>query len=343
MRYNTLASIVVIALLSYLVSYIVYFNFVSNYSVNYFSKRTFEAVYDHGVYSYRILSQFLLKSLNDLLDHYSPPGKGIPRSILYLDRNGSRNFYLAFFYLNTFFLILTSMISVLIFDTPPFSRISKPDRSLILFFIPIIINITQFCIVPYDMTGYFFEVLTLFLFLRYFEKNFILCVSLMCILTILSTLNRESAVLTVLLIGILLFGKQGFSDRAVVAFLCLILSFAGTYFCLRYFISTASMAPAHDLAGDYRLYINQLGVLFWVLFFYLSWSMSNTKMNRQMIIAYHLLCIPYIYYIFFKAMPAEVRLYIPLLLGSIFLAKLDEEYFKFPPGQLLKRLFFIRK
>jgi hypothetical protein len=337
MRNNTLISILAVVLLCYLTSYIVYFIFVSNYSVNYFSKSSFASVYDYGVYRYRILSQFLLKLVSNFLDsHY--PVKGTMKFIQFLDPHGSPNFYKAFFYLNTFFLTLTSVISVFLLNTKPFSKINGGDRLLLLYFIPIIINFTQFCVVPYDTIGYFLELLTLYVFLRHFEKHFLPALAVMCVLTILSTLNRESSVLTVLLVGILLFSREGISDRTVVSALALFLSFYGTYFCLHYFIAGIPGFVEH-LAGNYRWYPNQLGILFWLLFFYLAISISSTRLNRQTIVAFHLISLPYIYYIFFNAIAAEMRLYIPLLLGSMFIARLDDGYLKFPPGKLLQMAF----
>lgn len=327
MKNNLITSIIVVILVSYLSSQIVYFGFTSNYSVNHFSKATYEGLFEHGVFGYRILSRYMLLGLDDFLDSHYPDKKPY-RQIMFLDRRGNINFYLAFFYLNTFFLILTSIVAVLLLEMKGIFKTTPQESMLILFFIPILVNITQFCIVTYDMLGCFFELLTIYIFLKYLNKNFVLALITICLLVVLATLNRESSALTVSLIIALILFSEGFSDRAIVVIMAVSLSFLITYFALRYFINPDPRLILEPVPDDYRIYSN-LGGLFWLLFFYFSIAVSNTVKNRKMIIAYHLISLPYIFVVLTKGAMWEVRLYIPLLLGSIFLAKLDDTFLKF--------------
>jgi hypothetical protein len=188
------------------------------------------------------------------------------------------------------------------------------------------------------MLSYFLELLAMYVFLKYFDRNYIVAITTICALVILSTLNRESSLLTASLIITLLVSREGLTDRAIVAGLSILLSFLITYISLHLFLSPGlPQVPAFD-AGNYRSYINYLGLLFWLLFFYLSLAISNTKINRQLIIAYHLISLPYILVILISGILWEVRLYMPLLLGSLFLAKVDDSYLKFSPEQILRQL-----
>jgi len=326
MRNNRFVSIIFVVLFSWLTSYIVYFGFVSNYAVNYFSEDTYKKVFEHGVFRYRILGRYLLLGLYDFLNNYYPDNTTY-RYTYYLDQHANANFYNAFFYLNTFFLMLTAVVSVFLLDLKSFIKTAVPDRRLILFFIPIFINLTQFAITAYDMIGYFLELLTLYTLLKWLDKSYIFSLVTMSILIILATLNRESSLLTVTLLITLIVGHFGLSDRGIVAVFSVTLSFLIPYIALRLFISPDSTGP-NMAEGNYGLFVNKMGALFWILFFCLALAISNTRKNRKMVIIYHIISLPYIIFIFTGAVLWEVRLYVPLFLGSLFIAKLDEEYFR---------------
>ena len=66
-------------------------------------------------------------------------------------------------------------------------------------------------------------------------------------------------------------------------------------------------------------------MLFWVLFFILGYTLANNKRTKQNILIFHLFSIPYIVMCLYTGILYEIRLYIPLFLTSIFLAKLEFE------------------
>jgi len=333
MQNNLISSIILVILLSYLTSYITYFGFVSNYSINYFSKESYTRTFDRGIFRYRILSRYLLFAVYDILENNDSSAQvnktaAHQRTVHYLDPSGNGKFYEAYFYLNTFFLMLTAVVAVLLLNIKTYFGERTVEKTLILFFIPVLINMTQFCIVSYDMIGYFLELLTLYVFLKFFNTHYVWSLLSICVLIIISTLNRESSLLTATLIITLIISSIGFSDHAVVAMISMVISFFITYAALHYLIAPRPIIPSY-LEGNYRIYTNQLGVVFWLLFFYFSNAISNSRKNKKMITLYHLISLPYIVIVVMDGILWEVRLYVPLLLGSIFLARLDEEYLKF--------------
>src|ERR1700760_1754523 len=124
MKYPRAYLLIFTVLLSFTTSYITYFGFSITHGHNVFSKKSFESKYDRSVFKYRILSRFLLLELNDLLDNKFPIGKP-SRQVQYLDPEGTNHFYQAFFILNTVFLCLTSIMSVLLINLKDVFKITR--------------------------------------------------------------------------------------------------------------------------------------------------------------------------------------------------------------------------
>ncbi len=338
MRYQIIFSIIVAVLISFLSSYIVYFGFTSNYNSGYYSEATFTHAFDRGVFKYRILSKELLIRLNRFMDAHYPDPKA-NRQVLFMDPKGSNNFYRSFFYLNTFFLALTSIMLVLLFYHRDFSFTSS-ERNILIFFVPILINVSQFAIYPYDISSYFLELLIIYVFLKYFHQNYHFSLIILCLLVIVFTLNRESSALTVSLLIVLIICKMGVSEKSLYAITFISLSFLVTFLALAIFIKEPSGEERmfSGGAGDYTRIENNMGLLFWALFFYLSFSMSLTAENKRLIILYHIVSLPYSIFVVFFTILWEVRLYIPLFLGSVFLSRLNAAELVFPTSRILEKI-----
>jgi len=329
MKAQLVFPILMAILLSMVTSKIVYFGFTPNYAADIFSKQTFSYRFSHDVYQYRVLGKWLLFKVDDWLSG-SMPEKGAEYRILINTRDASQRFYYAFFYLNTFFLILTSIVLVLLLYNIPALRFSEAERSLILFLVPVIIGLSQFTVVMYDVSSYFFQLLILYLFLKYADSRPYASFAAICGLIILSTLNRESSALSVSIIALLLFQKWGLTRKAITGMICVAASFIATYVTIRLLVVDPRHLRILNLQAG-RLFVdtNIIGLIFWGLFIYLPLSMAGSKENRGMILAYHLLSLPYIYTCLKDGVLWEVRLYIPLFLGSLILSKLHPASFKY--------------
>jgi len=292
-------------LFSCITSYIVYFGFVSNYSHRMFSRPAFIDLYGKGIFHYRVLSRYWLLGLDDLID---PTG---------------RQFYQTTFYFNTFFLVLTSIAGVLLLHLPRTFRLSEGEKILYILLIPLVINITQFVLVPYDTLGYFFQLLIAYLFLAFYEKEYGFATLSISLLLVVSTLNRESSAINLSFLITLQYFMYGWNRRTIFAAAAFILSFLVTYVLLRMVIGEAPPSGPNALIGHLGIFVNQVGIAFWLVIAAFVHLLANDRQNRRFLLCFYLLSTPYIFLVLKDGILWEIRLYIPLFLGSLLLSKLD--------------------
>ena len=323
MKPSLILSLIVGVLLSLLVNRIVYFAYITNYSINSFSRVGIKDHYEHDVFKYRILSRYVLFQVDDWLSE-NMPEKGAPMRLRLYDPKASVRFYLAIYYTNTFFLVLVEILTVLILYIPGAFEMTQGEKSLTIFLVPLIIGLTSYVIVFYDVSSYFFQALILYLFLRMIDKYFLptlLCIGL---LIILSTLNRESSALSVSLLVLLLLCKFGITERSLIAIGAMAGCFLLAYIGLHLLITDNSNITINKaLAGKFFDVTNIYGEAFWGIFCYLVFSIANNKENNRMIGFFFFFSTPYILACLFQGILWEMRLYVPLLLGTIFLSKID--------------------
>jgi len=323
MKFNTYISLVVAVVLAMVVSKIVYFGFTPSYANFVFSKPAFNSIFEHDVYQYRVLSKYLLFAI----DHWlaaDMPAKGAEARILVGTPSGSERFYLAFYYLNSLFLVLTSIMVVLIVNLDRQLRLTVMEKNLIIFLVPILIGLSQFTVCCYDVSSYFFQLLIIYIFLRFTERYYWATMVAIGLLVILSTLNRESSALSVSMVTVLLLTRYGIARKTFTGVGLMAVCFLVTYVALRVFI----VDPQHlhimnTQVGQFFLDTNMIGLLFWGLFFYLPFAIADETENRILIGLFFVLSLPYVITVFKDGVLWEVRLYIPLFLGALFLSKLN--------------------
>lgn len=308
MRTPIIYSILFIILFCFVTSNMVYFGFMEDRILTY-TKNSFIQLYGAGIYQYRVLGKWLVLELDKIVD---PSGK---------------KFFLSIFYFNTFFLILTGIVTVLLVNLEAVFIMSQSEKYFIMLLVPSLINLTQYTVVPYDVSGYFFQLLIMFIFLSFYETRYILAMISICLLLILSTLNRESSALNVAFMINILILRDGFKTKAFTSMCMFIWAFLLTYICLRVMIVNKPYNAISLLAGYLTKYINVLGILFWLLVGTFVYNLSNTRQNKNLVILFHILSLPYIFTVFYSGILWEMRLYIPLFLGSLFLSKLDTSKF----------------
>jgi hypothetical protein len=338
MKFNTYISLVVAVVLAMVVSKIVYFGFTPNYANFVFSKPAFNSIFQHDVYQYRVLSKYLLFAIDHWLAADMPAVGAEPR-ILVGTVNGSERFYLAFYYLNSFFLVLTSIMVVLIVNLDRQLHLTVMEKNLIIFLVPMLIGLSQFTVCCYDVSSYFFQLLIIYIFLRFAERHYWATMLGVAVLIILSTMNRESSALSVSMVSVLLLTRYGLTRKTLVGIGVAAICFLITYVALRILI----VDPQHERifnnqVGQFFLDTNIIGLLFWGLFFYLPFAIAEETENRILIGLFFVLSLPYIITVFKDGVLWEVRLYIPLFLGSLFLSKLNVAAHAFRVSRWLSRL-----
>jgi hypothetical protein len=323
MKYNLFMSLVVAVLLSMVTSKIVYFGFTPNYAADIFSRKAFNGRFDHDVYKYRILCKYMLFAVDDWLSK-DMPERGAEARILINTPGGSERFYLAFYYLNSFFLVLTSIMVVLLLNLERSFQFSLVEKVLILYLTPLLIGLSQFTVCCYDVSSYFFQLLALYVLLRLSARKFWLSIVAVSIIVILSTLNRESAALSVSMAAVILLTRHGWNRKVAVGLGLIAASFLITYITLRFWIvDPTHMSVLNTQAGKIFIDTNFIGLIFWGLFLYLPFVIATTVENKLMICAFFIASVPYVYTCLKDGVLWEIRLFIPLFLGAMFLSKLE--------------------
>src|SRR5690606_32971040 len=143
-------------------------------------------------------------------------------------------FYLSFYLLNTFFLMLSAVMLTLISESKSFEA-TETEKTLINGLIIFTISLSQFVIVPYDVSSYFFLILFFYILLKFLNLQNTQNLVSLCLILALSTLNRETAALSVSIAATLLYAKNGLRQDTKVPVLILAGVFVAGYFGLRMF------------------------------------------------------------------------------------------------------------
>lgn len=309
--------------ISIVASRIIYFGFTPNYAADIFSPKAFNGRFDHDVYKYRVLGKYLLFAIDGWLGKSEPTNTADPR-IRINTPDGSERFYYAFYYLNTIFLALTTIMVVLLARLRKDYHFTIMEQNLLIFFVPVLIGLSEYVVCVYDVSSFFFQLLTIYLLLKFYEGKYVFTIVTLSILIILSALNRESAALSVSMLAVLLLTRYGLKGKSLGAVLILESCFFMTYVGLHYWIQDPmDIGIINGDVGKYLRTINLYGLLFWAIFFWLPMAIADSKENRFLIGAFFLCSAPYVYTCLKDGVLWEVRLYIPLFLGSLFLSKLD--------------------
>jgi len=143
-------------------------------------------------------------------------------------------------------------------------------------------------------------------------------------LVFLSTLNRESSALSLSLLALLFAKKYGITKKLLWSISFPTMTFVLTYLLTRLLIIDPEHQKLYFRDAGHLLYsINVAGIIFWVIFFYFALAICRSEENRRMVIWYHVLSLPYILTCFISGVLWEIRLYIPLFIGSLLLGKLS--------------------
>lgn len=308
-------------ILAFTVNNFVYFSFTNTYSSILLNFDTFSKQYGNGIYQYRFLSTFLLEWVYNIIN--SLPFEIRMKTYLW-DKTADPNMLFAFAVLNTFFTALTAATMILITELKCFIA-SESEKMLLVAVAVFGIAITQFIIVPYDCSSYFFLAVFVWLFLKYIEngKNSLLLPLILVI--IISSLNRESSALSISFAAAVLLTKFGLRKETFIPIMWFTFAYIAVYVGLRLYYGSFSTNDGSLLKLNFTLTRNLFGILFWGVFFTFSVLLANEIQNFRMILLFHLFSLPYILMCFYTGIMYEIRLYIPLFLGSLFLTKINVE------------------
>ena len=307
-------------LLAFTLNSFVYFSFGNIYSSKILNYQDFAQQFQSGIYQYRILSGYFLVWIYDFLSTLK-----IDYSIFrfkFLNADSEPQMYFSFYLLNTFFLVLSSMILVFITETKNFTA-TNSEKILLVSVAVFAMVFSQFVIVPYDLSSYFFLLLFYFFFIRYLEKNLVSILVLLILIMVISTLNRESSALSLSLAATLLYKKFGLKKGILRPLILLTITFVAVYFGMRFLNESFSTNDGNLLIQNFTQPKNILGLLFWITFFVFTLQISKDEKAKRTILIFHLLSFPYLLMCFYTGIIYEIRLYVPIFLTSLLLAKTE--------------------
>ena len=325
LKLNLLSKLIFAALLAFTVNSFVYFSFGNIYSSKILNYTEFQQQFGSGIYQHRILSGYFLIWIYEFLSTLN-----IDYSIFklkFFDADAEPKMYLSFFLLNTFFLVLSSAVMVLITETKNFVATSS-EKLLMIAVAVFATAFSQFVIVPYDISSYFFLLLFFLFLLRYLQKNAVLNLAILVLMMAVSTLNRESSALSLALAGTLLHSEFGLKKETLIPVAVLGITFILTYFGMRLMNGSFTTNDGNLLFQNFSQPKNILGLLFWAVFFVLPLMLAKDRNGIKNIIVFHLLSIPYIAMCFYSGILYEIRLYIPLFLTALLLSRIDVRKFQ---------------
>ena len=325
MKLNLFSKLIFAALLAFTVNSFVYFSFGNIYSSKILNYTEFRQQFSSGIYQYRVLSGYFLIWIYEVLSNLNID-YGIFK-LKFFDGSAEPKMYLSFFLLNTFFLVLTSAVMALITETKNFVATSS-EKILFTAVAVLTIGLSQFVIVPYDISSYFFLMLFFLMLIRYIEKNSVIQLIILGIILLISTFNRESSALSLSLAATLLYAKFGLKKGTLIPVALLGITFLMAYFGMRLLNESFTTNDGNLLIQNFSQPKNVLGLLFWLVFFVFSLLLAKDRKAVQNILIFHILSVPYIVMCFYAGIIYEIRLYTPLFLCALFLSRTDVKTFQ---------------
>ena len=320
MKLNLFSKIIFAVLLAFTVNSFVYFGFANIYSSKILNIQSFQEQFHSGIYQYRILSGYFLVWVYDFLSFLNLDYRIF--KLKFLNPDSKPQMYLCFYILNTFFIMLSGALMILITESKNFVA-TYSEKLLITAVAIFCIALSQFVIVPYDVSSYFFLLIFFYFLIQYLQQQSNSKLIILSFIIIISTLNRESSALSLSLAATLLYSKFGLKKETILPIAALATVFIGVYFGLRLMSENFSTNDGNLFIQNFTQPKNILGILFWIVFFAFTLMLAKDQKAVKHIVLFHLLSFPYLILCFYTGILYEIRLYIPLFLTSILLTKTE--------------------
>ena len=320
MKLNLLSKIIFAVLLAFTVNSFVYFGFANIYSSKILNIQSFQEQFHSGIYQYRILSGYFLIWIYDILSTLHIDYEIF--KLKFVNPGSEPQMYLSFYILNTFFMMLSGAMIILITESKNFVA-TYSEKLLITAVAIFCIALSQFVIVPYDVSSYFFLLLFFYFLIQYLQQPSNSKLVILSFIIIISTINRESSALSLSLAATLLFSKFGLKKETILPTAVLVIVFISAYFGLRLMSENFTTNDGNLLIQNFTEPKNILGILFWLVFFVFTMMLAKDQRAAKHIVLFHLLSFPYLLLCFYTGILYEIRLYIPLFLTSILLTKTE--------------------
>lgn len=321
--------VIICIIFPFIIHYIAYFGFISNYGKNVYSVNSFKNHYESGLYRFRFLGRLLqlktyelVKKNTELEDKQSP-------YVQYLDKNGDDAFYLTYFLVNVIFNILSSIVIFLTFSNRKIFSLPEKMVNIYTLIAIFLTGFTLYVITPYDALSYFLIMLGCNFILQLLLKPSVITFLFLLFTLCICTITRESSAILLSFFAALLFIFQVSLPKKLYYFRLLflsVLSYLLVYIFLRIRLGFGN--------GFYQsgiiMYLNNLtnlnpiiGGLFFIVAAYFIHSFAEKNENRKLFFTFLIFCSPYLFFCWFTGIFFETRLWIPVLLPALVLINID--------------------
>ncbi|MBD3370382.1 hypothetical protein GF402_08480 [Candidatus Fermentibacteria bacterium] len=305
--------------LPFLVSYVVYYGFGTNYTADVFHEEGFREQYESGVYRYRILGRYTLLGTHAFIESDFIVSRLLrsqcpdpPAGVQTLDDRADSDFYTAYFIQNTLFLVLCSIIMYAILARAP-----QSERTLKLTLLPLLIGLTQYVVCPYDTLSYVFILLTFLLIQRQFRYR----MPILLLALAVSTLVRETAALAIpFFVADHWNGISRGETRRLRQLGLLTGTFLATYLLLRVVLGFNAAFWQNVRLLDNLLSLRCL--LGFLALGIVAYPLAVISASRRKCLVFMLASSPYWLAMLFIAVTWELRLWVPVWLGLLVLQRL---------------------
>jgi len=335
-NYTILGFIVICILLPFVISTIVHFNLITNYSNGSFSLNAFMHTYYTGIYKYRILGRELFLSIYHFVATLAGHGVTLYNiSSTTLSRLGSNSeplVYLTQYINDTGLLILIAIVLFVIFGRPYFS-LPQAQRNLSVLCIILIIAISHFVLTPYDDLFYLILSLAMFFTFEEFYNDTPQAFWGTLITLILGAFTIEHSVLIMSFYAAIYCDKYGVRwHKPVYKIITLVIAFFIVYFILRKIYGTTH--GMYDVLALTQVNLRFLHITFISILFLIVGSLATAGSPQKLkrILTFLLFSFPYIIAIGCFAYLAEMRVWIPVIFPAICLGLLNKKAQQFPMG-----------
>ena len=168
MKINCISKFLFVSLFAIIVNSFIYFSFGNIYSSSVLNYTDFQNQFHSVIYQYRVLSGYFLTLIYNALSILNIDYQIF--KLKFVSNNAEPQMYLSFYVLNTVFLVLSSLVMTLITETKNFIA-TESEKILLIIVALFTMAISQFVIVPYDVSSYFFLLVFFFFLIKYLEKN----------------------------------------------------------------------------------------------------------------------------------------------------------------------------
>lgn len=308
-RFGILAWVIPLVL-----SYIVYFGFVSNISTE-FSLQDYVALFETNVFKYRILGSQLLYFFNDLVPALGLPTFA-PELILKANSTADPQFYSAFFYLNTLVLCLTASVFYALAARLEQENTRMSVELLTMVYVGIL-ALSQYVVVPYDMLSHLFLAAAIYC-IWYFPAGLSRAL-LLGLIVIGATLTRETSAVILAFYAAWNYNallktplKESFKWGPRLELVYLTLLFLVVYIGLRVVLGTEdAVFNRNRIAVNFSENFSLLGGLLFVSTIVLALLYGAKRLRAGLFL---LASSPYWIFIFFISNPREIRILLPVLI-----------------------------